>query len=147
MAAQPVNMNIQCQHRKNAVASMAFTEGRNAVSDFFVHAERGIAAKEVERESGPPRQTCHEKRVIGSPSAALCVGPSTVPHASTSLNSVAVESRWSQSRNGKTSADEHEECERLTQLAQKTTTSVRKRVIRARCNCSRVRHRALPFFG
>ena len=42
-AAQPVNMNIQCQHRKNAVASMAFTEGNAAVSH-LVH-ERGIAGR------------------------------------------------------------------------------------------------------
>ena len=32
IALHPVNITIQCQHRKNAVASMAFTEGKDIVS-------------------------------------------------------------------------------------------------------------------
>jgi len=35
----------------------------------------------------------------------------------------------------------------LTELAQDITTSVRKRVVRARCDCSLIRHRGLPFLG
>lgn len=47
MVLQPVNITIQCQHRKNAVASMAFTKGRDVVSQLVF--ERGIPVRKLRK--------------------------------------------------------------------------------------------------
>ena len=47
MVLQPVNITIQCQHRKNAVASMAFTGGKDVVSQLVF--ERGIPVRKLRK--------------------------------------------------------------------------------------------------
>jgi hypothetical protein len=56
IVAQPVNINIQCQHLKNAVARIAFTKGVKVAVSGFVHAEWPITVREV-RENDKANET------------------------------------------------------------------------------------------
>ena len=59
---QAVNINIQCQHRKKKVASIAFTEGRMKSAILSLPLPRGISqygSQERAIEGNEPREACN----------------------------------------------------------------------------------------
>ena len=144
---QAVNINIQCQHRKNAVASMAFTEGRIEVShpvfaSAFAIAKGYIPVRKLKKRQ--PRETSQEGASNSLTSAVLCVGSYNSSPARQPAGWVLVAVEPSKPGASKSLTGNHGE--RLTKLVNNTNTSVCKRVICSGCDCSLIRHRGRPCF-